>query len=182
VCLCLFKCLPLFSFVGPFGGHWIQSKFKNPNEVSNCLTPVFHPNDIIGAILLLWAEIISSRGQFVVGGGWMEHLHPPTRSQFYRLLVFITSKDSAKLSPNTRSQFYRLLVFITSKDSAKLSPNPKHVCSYKIHHKRRQQRQRWLAGWVGLPKKGVMTRLLAQAQMSSVPPVSLPCIRIHQRP
>jgi hypothetical protein len=159
VCLCLFKCLPLFSFVGPFGGHWIQSKFKNPNEVSNCLTPVFHPNDIIGAILLLWAEIMSSRGQFVVGGGWMEHLHPPTRSQFYRLLVFITSKDSAKLSPN-----------------------PKHVCSYKIHHKRRQQRQRWLAGWVGLPKKGVMTRLLAQAQMSSVPPVSLPCIRIHQRP
>ncbi len=159
MCLCLFKCLPLFSFVGPFGGHWIQSKFKNPNEVSNCLTPVFHPNDIIGAILLLWAEIISSRGQFVVGGGWMEHLHPPTRSQFYRLLVFITSKDSAKLSPN-----------------------PKHVCSYKIHHKRRQKRQRWLAGWVGLPKKGVMTRLLAQAQMSSVPPVSLPCIRIHQRP
>jgi hypothetical protein len=101
VCLCLFKCLPLFSFVGPFGGHWIQSKFKNPNKVSNCLTPVFHPNDIVGAILLLWAEIMSLRGQFVVGGGWMEHLHPPTntRPQFYRLLVFITSKTVLNYLP-----------------------------------------------------------------------------------
>jgi len=63
------------------------------------LTPVFHPNDIIGAILLLWAEIISSRGQFVVGGGWMEHLHPPTRPQFYKLLVFITSKTVLNYHP-----------------------------------------------------------------------------------
>lgn len=159
MCLCLFKCLPLFSFVGPFGGHWIQSKFKNPNEVSNCLTPVFHPNDIIGAILLLWAEIHEFKGP-ICCWGWVDGASPPTHTP---PILQTTS-------------IYHI------QDSAKLSPNPKHVCSYKIHHKRRQKRQRWLAGWVGLPKKGVMTRLLAQAQMSSVPPVSLPCIRIHQRP
>ncbi len=86
--------------------------------------------------------------------------------------------------PQAPIEFYRLLVCITSNTVVlNYLPIPQTLnmcCSYKIHHKRRQQRQRWLAG----PAKERDDDQVASTspEMSSVPLSVLPCITIHQRP
>jgi len=141
------------------------------------VTPVVHPNDIIGAILLLHPEF---QGPSCCCWGWVDGAsqpspptHPPTH-------------------PQAPIEFYRLLVCITSNTVVlNYLPIPQTLnmcCSYKIHHKRRQQRQRWLAGWLagwlGGPAKERDDDQVASTspEMSSVPLSVLPCIIIHQRP